>query len=256
MVSFVDSPEQIYSLNYKIGRNIINEDENAISQIFLPHLTKVIELSRTILLLQQRFNGVLTMLDRLKIGILICDQHGEVVISNEKAKSALDAKNGLSLSNEKKLTIFPNALQQHLNKKISTTALVSQEAISDTVFPVPKRKRIFPWILEIIPLNTFDKSIEKSFSGTVIFLTDPEQKDIISVKGMKKIFGLSTAESAVCSLPTQGYKIDEIADQRSVSPRTVKGQISNLFMKTATNSQIELIRLALKVNLPVENNVN
>jgi len=241
------------SLNYNIGRDIISDEENAISQIFLPHLSKAIELSRSFLLLRQRFNAVLTVLDHLKIGILICDQHGEVVISNEKAQSAFDAKNGLSLSSAKKLTVFPNTLQQHLNKKISAATHTPHETNADSVFPVPKKKGIFPWILEIFPLSTFDNSIEKSFEGAVIFLTDPEQKDLISTKGMKKIFGLSTAESAVCALLTQGYKIHEIAEQRGVSPGTVKGQVSNLFMKTTTNSQIDLIRLALKVNLPVEN---
>ncbi len=239
-------------VNYDKQRDNMSLEEDNISQFFLPHFSKCVELNRPFQLLKKRFNAILSVLDKLRIGVCILNTDGNILISNQRAEAILDAGNGLSQSKSGKLLTNTPTGQDHLNQIITTAS--DPMAISDSTakMTVAKRKGHLPWLLEAFPVSDLEGSIDSAFSGAVIFIIDPEQRDVVSAEGMQLLFGLTDAENEVCKLLAQGQKIEDIGEARNVSPVTVKRQVSNLFTKTDTNSQTDLIRLALKVNLPVD----
>jgi len=85
-----------------------------------------------------------------------------------------------------------------------------------------------------------------------VFVIDPTQTQNISTEGMQTIFRLTGAESDICRMLAEGFRPSDIADSRNVSEGTVRSQIRSLFEKTKTNSQLDIVRLALKVNLPIK----
>lgn len=68
---------------------------------------------------------------------------------------------------------------------------------------------------------------------------------------MQPLYDLTDAESDICKLLAGGIKVDDIAESRNVTSGTVRSQIKTLFDKTNTSSQLDVVRLALKVNLPI-----
>ena len=240
------------TLHFKVGRGNITDDETAISQIFLPHIAKAVEISRPFLLLKQRFNAILSVIDRLQIGVVITNQDAEIIICNREAEEMLAADNGLSQSRNKKLHSRLSKLQAILAQQIFAAANTDDPASFEAVIPVPKRAGKMPWLLEMFPLGNLDGEIDRLFKGTAIFITDPEKNEIISTKGMENLFGLTQAESNICKLITSGLRAEEVAEERNATLHTVRSQIKSLFQKTTTTSQVDLVRLALKVNLPVE----
>ncbi len=236
------------SINFKNGRGNITPEEDAISQIFLPHIARSIEISRPFILLQQRFNAVLSVLDRFKIGLAIVNAKGSIVVANREAEVAFFAENGLTQSREKKILLKGDEAQAQLTKAIAD----AHETNTSTVLCTPKRAEGTPWVLDVFPLTELQGGIDGAFRGAAVFITDPDRKDVVSTEGIAQLFGLTDAESAVCGHLAQGMKTSEIADHRNTTLETVKSQVKSLFSKTATTSQTDLVRLALKVNLPVD----
>lgn len=240
------------TLHFKVGRGNITDDEVTISQIFLPHIAKAVEISRPFLLLKQRFNAILSVIDRLQIGFVITNQNAEIIICNREAEEMLATDNGLSQTGNKKLHSRSNKIQALLTQQIFAAANTDAPSCFEAVISVPKRTGNMPWLLEVFPLVNFDGEIDQLFQGTAIFITDPENNRIISTKGMEQLFGLTKAERNICELIAKGYRTADVAEERNATLHTVRSQIKSLFQKTATSNQVDLVRLALKVNLPVE----
>jgi len=118
----------------------------------------------------------------------------------------------------------------------------------------PKRAGAFPWLVELFPLGNLDGSIDRHFKGAAVFITDPEKKEIISTKGMQALFELTDAEAEICALLAEGLSPDQIAKSRNSSLGTVRGQIKMFYSKTGASGHADLVRFALKVNLPVARN--
>lgn len=239
------------SLNFKSDRGNLTAEEDQISQIFLPHMAKAIELTRPFLLLQQKYNAILSVLDKLQLGMVVVTSGADVVISNREADRILDARNGLFKGVNGKISVQNGDLQSTLLHCI--TNCVNQPLSNENRYiSIPRKSKDTPLLLEIVPLVELDGDIDGRFKGCAIFLIDPDKKEMISTQGLAKIFQLSQSENEVCDLLTRGYKMEEVAEVRNTSRDTVKTQLKSIFIKTDTTRQTDLVRLALKVNIPVD----
>jgi DNA-binding CsgD family transcriptional regulator len=61
-------------------------------------------------------------------------------------------------------------------------------------------------------------------------------------------FGLSKREFAVAHFIASGLSPKEVAQKTGRSPETVRSQLKQLFQKTDTHRQSELVALLLRVN--------
>ena len=240
------------SLNFRTGRGNITPEEDATSQLFLPHFAKAVEISRPFLLLQKRYQAILNVLDHLQIGIVIVDAHGNIVMANREADNVLSANNGISPNREKRLQLADSDLQGQLQQRITSASQTDHPDRYAPVLAVPKRDGELPWLLEVFPLTNIDGDLSSPFRGAAVFITDPSRKEIISTAGLAALFGLTDAENEVCEMLTKGLRVAEVAEERNTSVDTTRSQIKTLFSKTETTSQSDLVRLALKVNLPVD----
>ena len=109
------------------------------------------------------------------------------------------------------------------------------------------------YVLELSPLCDSNDEIDKNFKGAIGFVIDPSQGRRIDTHGIQQVYGLTKTEAIVCKLLAEGYSTQDMADLRNVSLETIRSQIKTILEKTATNSRIELVRLALTVNPPIEN---
>jgi len=242
------------SINYtqEEVRNV--QEACALSQLFLPHIAKALEISRPFLILQARFQAVLSVLDRMRVGILIVTETGTVIVSNARANEAMYTNNGLSLSRDKRLLISaPNLGEQYRTAvaRVSDVGITPVHPDSE-LLAVPKRSDDTSWLLEIVPLTDLQGDIGRYFRGAAVYIIDPQQGDVVSARGMKELYGLSKAEADVCANLSNGLTLSEIAERRGTSYETVRAQAKMLFAKTGVKSQAELIRRALQVNLPID----
>ena len=86
----------------------------------------------------------------------------------------------------------------------------------------------------------------------MVFVIDPMHSAVVSTAGMREIYNLTKAESEVCRLIAQGRGTQEIADLRNVTTETARTYVKRILEKTGTKNRVQLVRLALTVNLPIE----
>ena len=87
--------------------------------------------------------------------------------------------------------------------------------------------------------------------GYMLIVIDPTDTALINTQHFETLFYLTPSEQDICQLLVEGFSSREIADKRSSSFETVRGQIKKVLLKTGVRKQADLVRLALSINIPV-----
>ena len=67
----------------------------------------------------------------------------------------------------------------------------------------------------------------------------------ISEERLRALYGLTGAEARVASLLARGYRLDEIAEMLGVAYETTRKHLKQIFGKTSTARQADLVRVVM-----------
>jgi len=232
----------------------MTDDEKAFSMPFMPHFAKAVEQGRAFRILEARFRAALDALDRLNIGVFITLVDSQVIVLNREAARVIDLADGIALDHDRRLALTADNERRALAQAISETSATaaSEGNRPEVLLSVARKSGADPFLLAVSPLRDDGATIDSRFRGALVFAIDPENRQHISTLGMETLFSLSPAEADVLSKPLGGRKTAEIAESRNTSLETVRSQVKSVMSKTNTNKQSDLIRLAVSVNLPIE----
>lgn len=221
---------------------------------FIPHLAKAIELNRFFSVLIEKYNAVLAVLDRVRIGIVIIEPGGCVIATNNEAQRLLQMGEGVALARNDHLICRDDDLTRSLDdaiRKASSTAR-GRHKTPETLMAIPRRSGRRPLLLEIIPLRDSKAEIERDFTGAMVAIIDPDKPRLFDASILGKAYRLTQAEQDVCKLMVEGLMVVDIAEARNVAPDTVKTQIKSIYSKINASSRTELIRLILSACPPID----
>jgi len=96
---------------------------------------------------------------------------------------------------------------------------------------------------------------EESGPGrAVLFLTDPEVQPNISAPILGELFGLTDSEARLARALAEGSRLDEAAETIGVTVSSARTYLKQVFSKTETNRQAELVQLILTSPAILEDN--
>lgn len=242
------------TFQYASDRANITEKEFKVLKFFLPHIAKSTELSRIFVQLSNRYDAVLSVLDRFLLGVFIVLPSGEIVLKNTAAHNIIANDDGLRIDSLNCLVACQSTIDEKLQKAIISASDVScenQVGASHTLM-IPKSSYTDGYLVDISPLKDTDNEIDTRIKGAMITVIDPDYGHKPNLEGLKKLYSLSVSESAVAEHLIHGRTYSEIADTRNVSPETIKTQVNAIFNKTNSNSRSELFARAIKITLPIE----
>jgi DNA-binding CsgD family transcriptional regulator len=223
-------------------------------EMFLPHLGRVVEMSRTFAVLRSRFQAVVTALDRYHVGVLVLAPGGQVVVRNREAERILDLDDGLTLGADSRVRARradDHARLVEACRRVADTARACNDTAQE-VLSITRRSGEDAFLLEVSPLTGSGDELDAGFAGVYLLVVDPARTSRVSVRGMELLYDLSDAEATVCRLVAEGHETQDIADMRSVSRETVRAQVKSILRKTGVANRSHLVRLALTVNLPID----
>ena len=86
-------------------------------------------------------------------------------------------------------------------------------------------------------------------NGQAIPSPEPERRviplDLFATEVLESLYQLTAAEAELVRLLSQGFSLDEAARERGVTINTARSQLKQVFSKTDTRRQGELMRLVL-----------
>ena len=239
------------SVNRLYSRGQHTNEEKADLQALLPHLSRVAELNRTITRLQDRYGAVLSVLDKLLVGLVILDASGRLVVANATARSCCEAAGTLRLDG--RLRAMPPQTDAKLQRLIQDTAMTAngRESRDGGLVAVEKRSRLGSLLLEVMPIRDDGLPDGENIKGAAVFIIDPASPLKLSVASLTKIFKLTPTEHEVADALLNGAQVRQIAEQRGNSIETVRTHLKNILSKTGSSSQLDLMRLTMKATPPI-----
>ena len=99
----------------------------------------------------------------------------------------------------------------------------------------------------LIPGQRF--SVEERPEAVVLLVIDTEQRAKVSGDTLVRLYNLTPSETRVALMLIDGKRLDQIAEELEVAQTTVVFHLKNLFRKTDTNRQADLVRVLLSVPL-------
>lgn len=220
----------------------------------LPHLTKAVEISRVFTELRARYRAVLSVLDRVQVGMMIALPTGDIIVENVEASRILDQGDGLIMDRGGRLNAVNADETAMLRQFIQDAANTAngEEDQAERLVTVTRPSARTPYLIDVAPLKDSAAELEGPLTGALITLIDPDRVPYLRMGRFAAIYGLSPAETEVCSLLSEGCSVNEIAERRNTTPVTAKNQCNAILAKAGVKRRVDLIRLIIRVLPPIE----
>ncbi len=216
-------------------------------KVLLPHLQRALQIQRRLDGLQAFRAAAGTAFDFLPLGVILMDGSGRPLLVNRAARAVIRENDGLTLSRDGLCGATPAntaELRRLVHEASITAAGHGLRAGGALSLPRPSLRR--PLALLVGPLRAGDvELVPAQDAAVIVFVSDPERMMEAPPDILRRLYGLTAAESRLAAQLLEGLSVARAAEKMEVSPHTARTQLKSIFLKTDTRRQSELIRLVI-----------
>lgn len=214
----------------------------------LPMVRPFVRLWAARLAVLSRVRGLTAAVNKSDVGILLVDRQGQLLFANAAAEALLAEADGIRrhgrmLSGGRLADTLK--LQAAIEHVITARDDGGREARAPVVALTRKARR--PLLAAIMAGD--DPTGQAEESAAIIHLCDPAQDLTSLVEPACKLYGLSPVETRLACLLAQGVSLADAADTMRVREQTARSYLKQIFLKTETRRQAELVWLMLRSSL-------
>lgn len=212
----------------------------------VPHLARAYAIHVRLRDALRASDALTEVIDRIPTGALLVDGSGNVVLSNRSAEKILSLEDGFSLRRGR-----PWLEDQRENRALSELIQESvhehatQGSTTGEVMSVTRPSGRRPFSLMVGPLLAAPPGTTTDEARAIVFIADPEGGQIGAAAVLETLYDLTHAEADLVRLIAEGNSLDQVAAIRGVTMNTVRSQLKQVFSKTETRRQGELVHLVL-----------
>jgi PAS domain S-box-containing protein len=183
-------------------------------------------------------------LNLLSTGMALVDRDCRLLLANRSASRLLDSGDGLMLSHGR-ITAARREQVDHLRDLVDgvCTGMGVEEDEGAGVMTIDRGDSVRPLSIKVAPVQL--NSSDDGSKVAAVFIRDLEIRQSVPPEVVAKLFGLTFAEARVVAELVKGKRPQEVAEDLGVSLNTVRNQLKQIFSKTNTGRQSELISLVL-----------
>ena len=220
---------------------------------YVPHMAKSVELGRTFTGLQQRYNAVLAVLDKVALGLVLVHESGEILIANREAERIIALQDGVgrSLGNRLVLRDADETAQLQAHVTVVARTAAGESDVAERMMRVTRPSGRHPFLIEATPLRDSRAELERNLHGALVVLVDPDAGTDLNIAGFGALHHLTQAETDVCRLMILGHPATDIAEMRGTRLPTARNQMAAVYQKTGTGRRADLIRLVIRTLPPI-----
>jgi DNA-binding NarL/FixJ family response regulator len=182
----------------------------------------------------------LAALNRLAMGVVVVDESARLLFANTAGARILSEKDGLLIAAGdtcRAADTSETATLHDLIRRVCADALSADDA-SGLAITRPSLKRP---LIALIGAGTSDGDIRQA----IIFVFDPERQTLPQAETIARLFGLSPAEGRLVHALAEGRKLEDAAQYLGLTVNTARTYLKQVFSKTGTGRQSELLKLVL-----------
>ncbi len=227
------------------GREIDAEDL-ALLDSLAPHLVRAYTIHCQLARVRQEREALTEVIDRLPMGVIFFDAEKRAVLMNRSVEEILALDDGFRLERDR--PVLDNARENRMLQTCLGAAVKAQATPVSSPGDVlsatrPSGRRPFPLMVGPLLAAHPDSSIDDA--KAVLFIADPEGGQIGTTEVLEALYQLTHAEAELVRLIAEGRSLEEVAGERGVTMNTVRSQLKQVFAKTDTSRQGELVHLVL-----------
>lgn len=189
---------------------------------------------------QSRMRALTRAIDQADIGVVLVDARSEPTFANAAAQSLIDEGDGLRIRGA---MLGGATLADTLRLQAAVEHVISAGA-RDAVAPVVALPRAGRRPLMAAVMAADDAGDEAA--AAIVYLFDPEQDLCALIEPACRLYGLSPVETRLTCLLADGMSLADAATAIRVREMTARSYLKQVFLKTDTNRQAELVWLMLK----------
>lgn len=250
------------SRTFMLGGNIRLKDADRVKQpwlrtvgLLIPHLQQAFQISRMI-------SGQQVELDLYKEGaletgsaILFVSENGLVLFANTEAENLLasgtllktDGCHRLGFSGEAANETYKRYLAALRNEDDFTAGNISIIESGKGLARTCRAVRLDPQHCRKMPFPV----VFGAAKPCLLLVVPPESRETASSRStFAALHGLTATEVDVAYAIADGFKLSELAEQRSVSIHTVRNQLKSALSKTGARRQTELVAMIVRSRQP------
>lgn len=205
--------------------------------LLLPHLQRALTVRARLKEAEGNLAASYATLDSLSHGILLVSRDCRVVHANQAAEAIVSAVDGLSLGSKGSLATAKSDETSELHRLIVGCSIPAGGGALSLTRPSGRRA------LEamVVPLGVHGLGVGSRRAIAAVFLRDPEAKARPPAEILRNLYRLTPAEARLAVDLLAHRALEEIAETRRLSRETLRTQLKELFRKTGTRRQSELI---------------
>jgi DNA-binding CsgD family transcriptional regulator/PAS domain-containing protein len=229
----------VFGIEQPRTRLLFEEEHKRPLQAMLPHLRRALQLR-----LRQRRDPATTMhadaLDALAFGVVVCAADGRIVLANKAA-------DGLARTGAIVLGKHGSGLRAVLAAEAHALAALVNDAASGGpggVLRLSGPGGCIELVALVTPLpRTFGLDRGAPSAYALVALRSPRDSPSFSADLLVALFGLSPTQAEIALGLHDGKTPEQIASERGVAISTLRTHLAEIFLRTATESQRDLVRL-------------
>jgi DNA-binding CsgD family transcriptional regulator len=230
----------------RAGGQAFREDEIALGELLVPHLRAAVCVGTRLSGVQRERLALAEVMDRLPLGVILFDRKRQPIVTNRSAQQILALEDGFALGpngpyaadphdNKALRKLVESVFEPEPGREIETGGFIAVKR--------PSGKRAF--VVMATPLLAAPPGSESTEAVVSVHIADPETGQLSATEVLETVYSLTTAEADLVRLLAGGHSLEAAAELRGVTMNTVRSQLKQVFAKTDTKRQAELVRLVL-----------
>lgn len=209
--------------------------------------------------LSQQSQALEAVLDCTETGVVLIDMTARVRFANGAARTILAKENGLACMQG---TLRPTSLADGVNFQAALSHLCfprsgSAEICAPESKTAPlltfRRKDAPPLIAMLLPAHV--PPLEPDDVAAIVHIIDPVFDAEKMLSPLCRLYGLSRVETSLVCRLASGEALSEAADVLHIREQTARSYLKQIFIKTGTKRQAELIVLMLSSLMRIRHDI-
>jgi DNA-binding CsgD family transcriptional regulator/PAS domain-containing protein len=187
------------------------------------------------------------ILDRSDTAILLLDGQKHLIHANRRAEQLAAQADGIQLTG-KGLALSRTADNQRLQHLIAQAMGKDAGGVPfGGIMPAPRHSGKRPYLLHVAPVSQNLSELSAQRPTVCISVIDPEERSLPPVSTLQSALGLTAAEANLAHLLVGGTDLRSSAAKLRIGYGTARTRLAEIFEKTQTHRQAELISLILAI---------